>query len=617
MWNIDGKRFLATRDVIVPGETIPRMFWNAVQARGERVIFRQKAFGLWQSLSWRELGEITREVGMGLIELGLEPGERVSILGNNQQEWLISDLGVLCAGGVSSGIYPTDAASQVEYLLRDSDSVYLFVEDEEQLDKALEVRGSLPRLRKIIVWDMEGLRDLDDEQVISLKRLRETGRERSVRLGPAAAAAEWQARIDVRQANELAILIYTSGTTGRPKGVMLSHRNILSNAYAGVPYTLPGDLFLSFLPLSHMLERTLGYYIPMMTGATVAFARSVPQLSEDLVTIRPTLLISVPRIYERVYARIQEQLATKSPLARKLFDQAVNVGWERFLMQQGRAPWTPKLLLWPLLNRLVARKVLNKLGGRLRVAIAGGAALAPHIAKTFIGLGLPLIQGYGLTETSPIISGNKLDDNIPDSVGEPLHGVQVRVAENGELLAKGDGVMLGYWNCPEATQRIIDADGWLHTGDKARIESNHIFITGRLKEIIVLANGEKVAPGDMELAIAADPLFEHVMVVGEGRPFLAALVSLQTDQWQKLAVSLGVNPADRHVLDSKPVTDELLCRITLRTGAFPGYAQIRRVVVTPEPWNIDNGLITPTLKLRRDRIVAHFPAQVQQLYAGH
>jgi long-chain acyl-CoA synthetase len=256
--------------------------------------------------------------------------------------------------------------------------------------------------------------------------------------------------------------------------------------------------------LSHMLERTLGYYIPMMTGATVAYARSVPQLGEDLVTIRPTILISVPRIYERVYARIQEQLATKSGFARKLFETTVNAGWERFLIQQGRAAWSPKMLLWPLLNVLVARKILHKLGGRLRVAIAGGAALAPHIAKTFIGLGLPLIQGYGLTETSPIISGNKVGDNIPDSVGEPLDGVRVRVADNGELLVKGDGVMLGYWNSPEATQRIIDADGWLHTGDQVRIESGHIFITGRLKEIIVLANGEKVAPGDMEQAIAAD-----------------------------------------------------------------------------------------------------------------
>ena len=584
--------------------TLSQLLLERVRRTPQHEAYRQfdAATQTWRSTLWVDALQEVKRWRVALQGEGLHAGERVAIMLNNCREWVFMEQAALSLGLVVVPLFTNDRAENVGYILGDANVKVMLINGMDHLDLLAPIHAQLGSLCRILTLQ-------PDINVAGLDNLRTLAAWL-----PANAPAFTP---HAGQTGDLATIVYTSGTAGRPKGVMLSHRNILSNAYAGVPYTLPGDLFLSFLPLSHMLERTLGYYIPMMTGATVAFARSVPQLSEDLVTIRPTLLISVPRIYERVYARIQEQLATKSPLARKLFDQAVNVGWERFLMQQGRAPWTPKLLLWPLLNRLVARKVLNKLGGRLRVAIAGGAALAPHIAKTFIGLGLPLIQGYGLTETSPIISGNKLDDNIPDSVGEPLHGVQVRVAENGELLAKGDGVMLGYWNCPEATQRIIDADGWLHTGDKARIESNHIFITGRLKEIIVLANGEKVAPGDMELAIAADPLFEHVMVVGEGRPFLAALVSLQTDQWQKLAASLGVNPADRHVLDSKPVIDELLCRITLRTGAFPGYAQIRRVVVTPEPWNIDNGLITPTLKLRRDRIVAHFPAQVQQLYAGH
>ena len=584
--------------------TLSQLLLERTRRTPQHEAYRQfdAAMQSWRSTTWAEALHEVKRWRLALQGEALGTGDRVGIMLGNCREWIFMEQAALSLGLVVVPLFTNDRAENVGYILGDAGVKVLLVNGVDHLDLLIPIHSQLAGLCRVLTLQPE-------VNVAGLDNLR--------------TAAAWLPgdaptfTPHAAKADDLATIVYTSGTTGKSKGVMLSHKNILSNAYAGVIYTLPGDLFLSFLPLSHMLERTLGYYIPMMTGATVAFARSVPQLSEDLVTIRPTLLISVPRIYERVYARIQEQLATKSPFARKLFEQAINVGWERFLIQQGRARWTPKVLLWPLLNRLVARKVLNKLGGRLRVAIAGGAALAPHIAKTFIGLGLPLIQGYGLTETSPIICGNRLNNNIPDSVGEPLHGVQVRVANNGELLAKGDGVMLGYWNHPEATQRIIDADGWLHTGDKARIESNHIFITGRLKEIIVLANGEKVAPGDMEQAIAADPLFEHVLVVGEGRPFLAALVSLQAEQCQRLADELGVNLADADGLDCKPVVDELLRRIAQRTGVFPGYAQIRRVVVTREPWTIDNGLITPTLKLRRERIVAYFPTHMQRLYAGH
>lgn len=585
-------------------QTLAQLLHERVRRTPQQEAYRQfdAATQSWRGTTWAETWHEVKRWRLALQSERLRPGERVAIMLGNCREWVFMEQAALGLGLVVVPLFTNDRAENVGYILADAGVQVLLVNGMDHLDLLKPIHFQLGELKRVLTLQ-------PDIKVAGLDNLR------TISAWLTADALEFEPHAG--QTGDLATIVYTSGTTGRPKGVMLSHRNILSNAHSGVSYTLPGDLFLSFLPLSHMLERTLGYYIPMMTGATVAYARSVPQLSEDLVTIRPTLLISVPRIYERVYARIHEQLASKSGFARKLFASAVNVGWERFLIQQGRARWTPKQLLWPLLERLVARKVLNKLGGRLRVAIAGGAALAPHIAKTFIGLGLPLIQGYGLTETSPIISGNRLDDNIPESVGEPLPGMQVRVAENGELLAKGEGVMLGYWNHPEATQRMIDAGGWLHTGDKARIEAKHIFITGRLKEIIVLANGEKVAPGDMEQAIAADPLFEHVLVVGEGRPFLAALVSLQGEQCQKLVASLGLNPADVDVLDCKPMLEELVRRIALRTGAFPGYAQIRRVAVTPEPWTIDNGLITPTLKLRRDRIVAYFPAQVQRLYAGH
>ena len=400
---------------------------------------------------------------------------------------------------------------------------------------------------------------------------------------------------------------------------MLSHRNILANADSGLEYVpmYREDVLLSFLPLSHTFERTVGYYAPMMAGATVAFARSIPQLAEDLLTIRPTVLISVPRIYERVYNKIMAGLAEKPPFATRLFNLAVDTGWRRFLRRQGRGGWHPTFLLWPLLDKLVAGKIMARLGGRMRLAAAGGAPLPPAIAKVFIGLGLNLLQGYGLTETSPIIACNTAEDNDPASVGIPLRDVEVRIGENDELLTRGPCVMLGYWENPEATRELIDAEGWLHTGDKARIERNHIYITGRLKEIIVLANGEKVPPADMEMAIALDPLFEQVMVLGDSRPYLSAIIVLNAEQWKALANTLALDPADAAALKSEVLEQAVLERLAGRLGEFPGYAQVRRAACTLEPWSVDNGLITPTMKLKRDRIMARYADEIAAMYAGH
>jgi len=410
----------------------------------------------------------------------------------------------------------------------------------------------------------------------------------------------------------LATLVYTSGTTGRPKGVMLSHRNILFNARAAVQcFTVyREDLFLSFLPLSHMLERTVGCYIPMLCGSTIAFARSVPDLPEDLLSQRPTILISVPRIYERVYNKIHAQLAEKSPFARGLFQRAVEAGWRRFRGGSGG-------LAWPLLKLLVADKVLAKLGGNLRLAICGGAPLSAEVAKTFIGLGLNLIQGYGLTETSPIISGNPQDDNEPASVGLPLPGIEVKIGADDELLTRSPSVMLGYWHNPEATRAMIDADGWLHTGDQVRIENKHITITGRLKEIIVLSNGEKVPPSDMEMAIALDPLIEQVLVVGEGRPFLTALVALNPGQWRVEAQHLRLDADDPATLETKTVRSFVLNRIATQIKDFPGYAKVRAVALQLTPWSIEDETLTPTLKLRRNVILARNEERIARMYEGH
>jgi long-chain acyl-CoA synthetase len=419
-------------------------------------------------------------------------------------------------------------------------------------------------------------------------------------------------------ADLLVSIVYTSGTTGRPKGVMLTHENLLWNAWYASQCADFGahEVFLSFLPLSHTLERTGGYYLPMLIGAEVAYARSIAQLAQDLQEIRPTVLISVPRIYERVYRRIQDNLEKKGLLARLLFKLAVKVGWRRFELEQGRARWHPELLLWPLLDKLVAGNVTSKLGGRLRLAISGGAALSPEIAHVFIGLGVPIYQGYGLTESSPVVTSNRPDSNVPSSIGQPLPGVEVRIGDNDELLTRSRCVMRGYWKNEDATRAMIDAEGWLHSGDKVSVDANgHYAIVGRIKDIIVLNNGEKVPPSEMEAAIQLDPLFEQAMIVGEGKPYLAALIVLNEEHWKSFAAHRHLDPAQPATLRDPKVVKALTKHVAHQLKHFPGYAQIRRLHLDLKPWTLEDGLLTPTLKIKRDLIFNRYREAIEVLYA--
>jgi long-chain acyl-CoA synthetase len=348
-----------------------------------------------------------------------------------------------------------------------------------------------------------------------------------------------------------------------------------------------------------------------MLGAVVAHTRSIQDLPEDLLMVRPEGLISVPRIFERVYARIKENLSNGPFIARYLFSLAVSVGWGRFEYNHQRRSWSPLFLLWPILKLLVADKIITRLGGNLKVAISGGSALSPEISRVFIGLGVPLFQGYGLTETSPVVSVNTVEHNIPTSIGRPLQGVDVKIGENDELMVKGESVMMGYWQDEEATKRVIDVDGWLHTGDKARIDDGYIFITGRLKDIIVMANGEKVAPVDMEHAILEDPLFEQVMVIGESRPHLAALAVFNDKEWQRFASENNFQDAEKH---GELVEKAILERISEALHEFPGYAQVYQLGIIDEPWTVDNDMLTSTLKMKRNKIEETYQELIDSLY---
>ena len=565
----------------------------------------------WRDTCWREVGEQISRWQAALAAENLLPGDRVAVHLRNSKEWVFFDQAALACGLVTVPLYTDDRPDNIAYIMTDAAVKVLLVQDAavwRRLGPALAGQEDLQRV--LILSSALGSSTASPAGLLADERVR--------------FVSDWLPENPVPLARRkgdphaLASIVYTSGTTGRPKGVMLSHYNMLSIAHSALTMidVYEEDLFLSFLPLSHTLERTAGYYLPIMSGSAVAYARSILQLADDLQNIRPTVMIAVLRIFERVFTRIQGQLDKQSGFKRALFNMTTAIGWHRFEYQQRRAAWHPRLLLWPLLNRLVARKVTAKLGGRLRMAVSGGAALSKPVARIFIGLGVPILQGYGLTETSPVISVNVPDDNEPGSVGVPLNGVEARIGNNDELVVKTPGMMQGYWNNHAATKEIIDADGWLHTGDQARIENGHIHITGRLKDILVMSNGEKVPPMDMELAISLVPVIEQVLVIGEGESYLAAIAVLNPDEWRHLAKRFSLDAGAADSLRHEKLHAALLKDIKGCLKDFPGYAKVRRLILTLEPWSVDNGLLTPTLKVKRARVLERFAAEIKALYAS-
>jgi len=556
----------------------------------------------WYDTSWQQVAIQVARWQDALAKEDLAPGDRVAINLKNCKEWVIFDQAAMGLGLVVVPLYPDDRPDSVAYILQDADVKLLFLQNAAQWKRLEPAITKAHHLQRVIIKN-------PDDDVLST---------------PAIYAKDWLPKNGGKicdgnsNPHQLASIIYTSGTTGRPKGVMLSHYNMLSVAAGSLLYVevLPSDIFLSFLPLSHTLERTAGYYLPMMAGATVAYARGIPQLADDMQSVKPSFMIAVPRIFERIYCRLQTQLSAKSIIAKGLFHTTTEIGWTRFKYQQGRSSWHPSFIMWPMLEKLVASKVHARLGGNLRVIVSGGAALPQPVSKLFIGLGFCLLQGYGLTETSPIISVNKPDSNDPASVGKPIPGVSVMIGENDELLARGPGNMLGYWNNHKATAQTINAEGWLHTGDQARIGNNgHIYITGRIKDILILSNGEKVPPSDIEAAILMDDIFEQALVLGEGESYLAALLVLNADHWFSLAKEHGLDAFDRNSLIDKSLNSDITQRLRRLLHDFPAYAKIRRVTLMLEPWTVENDLMTPTMKIKRTQVLASHQADIKKMYS--
>ncbi|GAB2750476.1 AMP-dependent synthetase/ligase [Melaminivora jejuensis] len=601
--------------------TLPELLTQRERATPQGEAYREwdAAAGDWQRLDWAQTLARVQQFSRAIAGLGLPPGARIAILLPNGIDAMSVDQATLATGCVPVPLHAIDNPGSIAYILADAEVSLLVVAELAQWEHIRGVGAALPQLRAVVVTQ---------PGAAGLPAVRPAAPTAPALL----ALADWLAQADPQAPlppgpapGDLAAIVYTSGTTGKPKGVMLTHANVVADVAAVLARItpVPQDVFLSFLPLSHTFERTAGYYLPMAAGSSVVYARSVALLAQDLRSVRPTVLVSVPRIYERVHAKVLESLST-SPLKRRLFDAAQDKGWRRFRARQGLAPepmvdaaarggWA-RLLPWPLLRALVAVPLLEQFGGRVRVAVSGGAPLSPAIARCFLGLGLGLVQGYGMTETTPVVSVNTLDDNDPATVGRPLPGVQVRIGANRELQVAGPIVMKGYWKRPEDTARVLDGHGWLSTGDQAEIVDGRIRILGRLKEIIVTSTGEKVPPGDLELAITADPLFAQAFVVGEDRPFIAAVVVLNGQEWTRLAGELSLDPAAAQSLADPRAQRAALERIERQAASFPRYAVPRAIHLSLEPWTVENTFMTPTLKLKRNNLMAQFAPAIEAMY---
>ncbi|MFA7351761.1 MAG: long-chain fatty acid--CoA ligase, partial [Methylotenera sp.] len=597
-------------DIIDPElvTTLDRLFHERVRCTPDGVAYRyfDDQACEWCEMTWQTAMHEILNWQVALLHEHLQLGDRVAIMLKNCPSWVLFDQAALGLGLVTVPLYVSDRPENVAHVLQDSGAKLLLIDSAESWHPIHEVGAGLTALRRVVTFKSPPEGD-DDDRIRGID-------EWLPRFGD---SGEFQHRVS--DADALATIIYTSGTTGKPKGVMLTHRNLMSNAWGALQVfsIYPNDIFLSFLPLSHALERMAGCCIPIMSGASVAFSRSIQQLQEDLATVQPTIMVTVPRIFERIQSGLRNKLEKGPAYARYLFELAVKVGYSRFEYAQGRGNWHWQHLLWPLLKKLVADKLQARLGGRLRLAVAGGAALSADNARTFIALGVPIIQGYGLTETSPIISVNRVESNVPSSVGQTIQGVEVRLGEADGLEVRGANVMQGYWNNVEATKAIFTADGWLKTGDVVKLdEVGRITITGRIKEIIVLSNGEKVPPGDIEAAILTDALFEQVMVVGEGKAYLSVLAVVNQERWMA-AVKERDLPIDwPSGLTHSQARAFALNRVAQQMKSFPGYAKVRKIALLHEPWTIENGLLTPTLKIKRSVVLQHYMAEYEKLYEG-
>ncbi|MFA5093937.1 MAG: long-chain fatty acid--CoA ligase [Candidatus Omnitrophota bacterium] len=593
-------------------DTIPLMFFARADRYGSRCALRYKRDGRYRDITWSEFEDKVKDLAFGLIALGLKPGEKVAILSENRPEWAFSDLAVLSSGCVDVPIYPTDVPNQMAHIISDSDSAMAIVSTAEQLEKVLSVKKDIPSLRKIIMMDPP--ERLPGADMISLKEVMKTGAAKASEV-----RVEFESRLRSAGKDDLASIIYTSGTTGPAKGVCLTHGNFLSNCRVSVD-VLPfdeKDVCLSFLPLSHVFERMASYYFTLLIGGTIAYAGSMESVASDLKEIRPTYMCAPPRFYEKLYAGIMEKASVKKPGERKALEKAFATAKKYSDAIFNKLDISPGLWLEYNIARIcVFSKIKEAVGGRIKFFISGGAPLSRELAEFFFSVGIFIFEGYGLTETSPVVTVNTFKALRFGSVGKPLKDVEVRMSSDGEILVKGPTVMKRYYNNEKATAEAIDGEGWFHTGDVGHFDDDgFLYITDRKKDIIITAGGKNIAPLNIENLIKSDSYIQEIVIHGDRRPYLTAIVVPDFNALKGLAIRLGIPYLKPEELAAHPRVEEFIKgRIEEKQKALPGYERIKRFRLLDRPLKIEEGEMTPSLKVKRKVVAEKYKEVFDELY---
>ena len=595
-------------------DTLAKLFLLRCRTWAERTAHREKALGIWRSHSWSDFLDAARTIGLGLAELGLERGEVVSILSEDSKEWIYADLGVQCVGGIVSGIYPTDSGEQVAYLLEDSESRFLIVENDEQLDKFLEIRDRVPKVSKCVVLDRDGLHDFNDEQVLFLDELRDIGR-RAHEEDP----DRFRREVEVSRSDDIAVLIYTSGTTGPPKGAMISHENILFSAASGLSVisAREGDEQLCFLPLCHVLERLVSVFVPIAAGTVVNFAESIETVFDNLREVSPASFTAVPRLWEKIHSRVGVLARVATPIGRWSYHRALACGMKRAGYRMEGHP-VPSMLqarfrLWDWLVLANLRRMIGL--DRARVIHTGAAPISPDLVKWFWAIGLVMLEGYGQTESSGVLSLNRPDRNRTGSVGTVVPGAELEIAGDGEILARGPLVFRGYWKNPEKTAETV-RDGWLHTGDVGRIDDEgFVWITGRLTDIIITAGGKNITPAEIETRMKFSPYVSDAVVIGDRRRYLTALIMIDQENVERFAQENRVPFSDfASLCAARPVQELIGAEVAAVNARFAHVEQVKDFRLIDVLLTAEDEELTPTMKLRRSLVERKHEALIEQMY---
>ncbi len=595
-------------------DTVPKIFWNAVNTRKYKTAMREKDLGIWQSISWREYGDKAKYVGLALNSLGLNKNDVVSIASEGIPEWLFTDLGVICVGGISSGVYTTDSSSQVEYLVNDSKTNFYFAENEEQLDKILEVRENCPSLKKIIIYDLEGLHDFSDPQVISFSELIKLGE--SIDKNNPDLFESLMAKVSPE---DIAILVYTSGTTGPSKGAMISNKNIVYQINTGINIFKPqeNDEQLSFLPLCHILERTVSVMYPLQTAAVINFAESIDTVPENIREVSPTGFIAVPRIWEKFYSSITITMKDATFIGKAFYKFAISVGSKRkdYILNGEPVPFTTQLL-FGFCDQFVLKNIKKLLGlNNCRYALSGAAPISPELIDWYLSIGLDMREGWGMTETAGIGTAFYSREIKKGCVGRAIDGSEVQIAKDGEILFRGPGVFCGYLNKPEQTNETI-IDGWLHTGDVGHLDnSGNLKITDRKKDIIITAGGKNISPSEIENELKFSAFISDAVVIGDKRKFLSCLIMIDEENVMKFAQDHDVPFSNFESLcKSKEIIDLIQLEVHQVNKKFANVEQVKKFTLIDVQLTAEDDELTPTMKLKRKFINQKYTNIIEAMY---